>query len=79
VALSWLFKLIWSSLPFMNRMGVVFLIALALAVVVSLVTASRADTDTISTRDVSFATRSSFNIGAVAVCLILVALYATWW
>ena len=79
VALSWLFKLVWASLPFMNRMGVVFLIALALAVIVSLVTASRADTDTISTRDVSFATRSSFNVGAVAVGLILVALYATWW
>ena len=47
-----------------------FLIALGLAVAVSLVTASRADTDTIATRDVSFATRASFNIGAVAVCLI---------
>jgi solute:Na+ symporter, SSS family len=79
VLLSWLFKAEWASLPFMNRMGVVFLIALALAVVVSLVTPAKADTDTIETGDVRYATRSGFNIGAIAICLILVALYATWW
>jgi SSS family solute:Na+ symporter len=79
VLLSWLFKAEWASLPFMNRMGVVFLIALALAVVVSLVTPGRADTDTIETGDVSYATKTGFNVGATAVCLVLVALYATWW
>jgi SSS family solute:Na+ symporter len=79
VLLSWLFKAEWASLPFMDRMGVVFLIALALAVIVSLVTPARADTDTIETADVRYATRAGFNIGAAAVCLVLVALYATWW
>src|SRR3569833_2788155 len=33
VVLSWLFKVIWASLPFMDRMGVVFLISLAMAVI----------------------------------------------
>ncbi len=79
VLLSWLFKLEWASLPFMNRMGVVFLIALVLAVVVSLVMPARRDVDTIETADVSYKTKTSFNVGALAVCLILVALYATWW
>jgi SSS family solute:Na+ symporter len=79
VLLSWLFKSVWGTLPFMDRMGVVFLIALALAVVVSLVTPGKADTDTIETADVRYATHTGFNIGAVAVLLILVALYATWW
>lgn len=79
VALSWLLKAEWASLPFMDRMGVVFLIALALAVVVSLVTPARGDTDTIETADIRYDTRTGFNIGATAVCLILVALYATWW
>jgi solute:Na+ symporter, SSS family len=79
VLLSWLFKEVWAALPFMNRMGIVFLIALALAVVISLVTPARHDTDTIETGDVRYATRSGFNVGAIAVCLILVALYATWW
>jgi SSS family solute:Na+ symporter len=65
--------------PFMNRMGAVFLISLVLAVVVSLVTPSRVDTDTIDTRGVSYKTRTGFNVAALAVILILVALYATWW
>ena len=79
VVLSWVLKAEWASLPFMNRMGVVFLIALALAVIVSLLTPTRADADTIETRDLAYATSTGFNIGAVGVILILIALYATWW
>src|SRR4051812_19454441 len=79
VVLSWLFKIVWSSLPFMDRMGVVFLISLALAILVSLVTPSRAGTDTIDTAGVRYATSTGFNAGAAAVVLILIALYATYW
>jgi len=79
VLLSWVFKLTWASLPFMDRMGVVFLISLALAVVVSLVTPQRAGADTIDTKNVSYKTSTGFNVGALGVVLILVALYATYW
>ncbi|UIJ46042.1 sodium/sugar symporter [Sphingomonas cannabina] len=79
VVLSAVFKYQWASLPFMDRMGVVFLIALALAVVLSLVTPQKPGTDTIETGDVRYATSTGFNIGAIGVVLILVALYATWW
>jgi len=79
VVLSWLFKIYWAGLPFMDRMGVVFLISAALAILISLVTPQRAGSDTIETRDVVYATRAGFNAGALAVVLILVALYATWW
>jgi SSS family solute:Na+ symporter len=63
----------------MNRMGVVFLVSLVLAVVVSLVTPQRPGTDTIDTTDVRYKTSAGFNVGALAVILILIALYATWW
>jgi SSS family solute:Na+ symporter len=79
VALSFLFKMIWSSLPFMDRMGLIFLISLALAVVVSLVTPARPGTDTIDTVNVEYRTSTGFNVGALGVVLILVALYATYW
>lgn len=79
VLLSWAAKLFWASLPFMDRMGLVFLVALALTVAVSLLTPARGDADTIETAGVRYATGSVFNAGAVAVCLVLVALYATWW
>ena len=65
--------------PFINRMGVVFLVSLVLAVVVSLATPQREGTDTIDTQDVRYRTSAGFNIGALGVILILIALYATWW
>jgi SSS family solute:Na+ symporter len=77
--LSVALKLFWPTLPFMDRMGLVFLLALVLAVVVSLLRPAHAGTSTIETRDVSYATSPGFNIGALGVVLILVALYATWW
>jgi len=65
--------------PFINRMGVVFLVSLVLAVIVSLATKARPGTDTIDTVDVRYETSTGFNAGALGVVLILIALYATWW
>jgi len=79
VLLSWLAYMFWPSLPFMDRMGLVFLAALGLAVVTSLLTTAKVDANRIVTRDVSFATPASFNIAGLGVILILAALYATWW
>ena len=51
----------------------------ALAILISLVTPQKPGTDTIDTANVAYATRTGFNAGALAVILILIALYATWW
>mgnify|MGYP005613357223 FL=1 len=77
--LSIVLKLAWPSLPFMDRVGLVFLLALLLAVVVSLASKASGDSDRIKTDDVSYATSTSFNIASVAVIAILVALYASFW
>jgi solute:Na+ symporter, SSS family len=79
VLLSYLARLYWPDLPFMDRMGLVFLAALALAVVVSLARPVRATSNLITMEGVSYRTPPSFNIGALGVVLILIALYATWW
>lgn len=79
VILSWALKVWWSSLPFMDRMGVVFLSSLFLAVAGSLLVPSRSGADTIDTASVSYRTSRFFNAGGIAVILILIALYATWW
>jgi solute:Na+ symporter, SSS family len=65
--------------PFINRMGVVFIVSLVLAIIVSLATPQRPDVDTIDTRNVRYKTSTGFNVGALAVILVLIALYATWW
>src|SRR5437764_2031394 len=65
--------------PFINRMGVVFIVSLVLAVIVSLATKPRPGVDTIDTANVRYKTSTGFNAGALGVILILIALYATWW
>jgi SSS family solute:Na+ symporter len=79
VILSWALKVWWPSLPFMDRMGVVFLASLLLAVVGSLLASAKPGADTIDTASMSYRTGRIFNAGGAAVVLILIALYATWW
>lgn len=78
--LSILLKLAWPALPFIDRVGLVFLSALALAVIVSLVTPKQKEgSDLIRVEDVGYRTPLGFNIGAFGVIAILVALYALYW
>ena len=68
-----------NAVPFINRMSIVFFISLGLAVVVSLVRPAPATRNLITMEGVSFRTTMGFNISALIIVLILVALYATWW
>lgn len=77
--LSIVLKLAWPELPFIDRVGLVFLLALALAVVISLLTRHAPEKDIIETRDVDYRTGTTFNIGGIAVLAILTALYTLFW
>jgi SSS family solute:Na+ symporter len=67
------------AIPFMNRVGYVFLMCLVLAIVVSLLGKSRPERSTIDAVNVDYSTSASFNVASAAVVAILVALYVTWW
>jgi solute:Na+ symporter, SSS family len=77
--LSVALKLWWPGLPFMDRVGVVFLLALLLAVVVSLWKPAPPERNFIVTQDLSYSTSTTFNVAAVGVGAVLIALYASWW
>jgi SSS family solute:Na+ symporter len=79
VALSFVYWEFYQSVPFMNRMGYVFLICLGLAVIVSLMQKPKPTTSTIELTDIDYSSTKSFWIASGAVIAILVALYATWW
>ncbi len=79
VILSYLLKAYWPELPFLDRMGIVFLAALAIAVVLSYIFPAAADRDRITTEGVSYRTTIGFNVAGFAVIAILIALYTTWW
>ncbi|MGI9345295.1 MAG: sodium/sugar symporter [Gammaproteobacteria bacterium] len=81
--LSLIFKLAWPELPFIDRVGLVFLICTALAVLLSLkwrpLSLPENQPGSVDLASVNFKTTTSYNVAALAVVLILVALYATWW
>lgn len=79
VVLSYILKTAMPDLPFIDRMGLVFLASLGLAIALSLAFPARTGSDRISTTGVSYRTTTGFNVAALAVAAILVALYATWW
>jgi SSS family solute:Na+ symporter len=82
VFLSLLLKFIIPDLPFMDRVGVVFLISLLLAGLVSYLTGQQFQpqpTGVVSLDNISFKTSSTFNTSSVGVIMILCAFYAAWW
>ncbi len=68
-----------NAVPFMHRMEIAFLASLALAVAVSLLWPTRAESNRVTMEGVTFKSGPVFNIGALGVILILIALYASWW
>ena len=73
------FKLLWPALPFIDRVGLVFLLCIAIGVIVSRIQGAETHSDAIAYEDVDTSTTSGFNIAAVGILLMLGALYATWW
>jgi SSS family solute:Na+ symporter len=77
--LSLALKIWWPALPFMDRVGLVFLLCLLLAVVISLIENKGRHPNAVDVGNVNFDTSTGFNVAGIAVTLILIALYATWW
>ncbi|HSG63199.1 MAG TPA: sodium/sugar symporter [Pseudomonadales bacterium] len=76
--LSFAFKVWLPELPFIDRVGLVFLCCVAIAVLISL-RDNRAQAGAVHLGDIDFSTTRSFNVSAVAIVLLLAALYTTWW
>ena len=79
VVLSLFYWIFLPAIPFMNRIGYVFLICLGSAVVVSLLQKPKPQSSTIDVTNIDYSTSASFNIACLAVISILVALYTIWW
>ncbi|ACE84369.1 sodium/sugar symporter [Cellvibrio japonicus] len=79
VVLSWSFKVFLPEVPFMDRVGLVFILCCVLAALVTYLGGAKEQSNAIHLDDISFKTTSGFNIASVGVVLILAAIYATWW
>jgi len=77
--LSFVLKLAWPSLPFMDRVGLVFVACLVIAVVLSLLQPRRETALRVDLKNIDYSTSTGFNLAALIVTAILIALYAVWW
>ncbi|WP_252181220.1 hypothetical protein [Azospirillum sp. B4] len=78
--LSLAFKIWLPELPFMDRVGIVFLLCLAGAVLVSLAApAAIPGQIKVKLKGIDYSTTTGFNIAALVVLVVLSALYITWW
>jgi SSS family solute:Na+ symporter len=73
------FKLWWPELPFIDRVGLVFLLCIAVGVVISTMQGAEDHPDAIDYKTVDTRTTKGFNISALVIVLMLTALYVTWW
>ena len=78
-ALSFALKLLWPEIPFIDRVGVVFVSCATIAVALSVVQGYREQPGSVELADIDFGTTQGFNCASVAIALVLAALYATWW
>jgi SSS family solute:Na+ symporter len=79
VVLSATLKGAWPQLPFIDRVGLVFVLSALLGIVVSLAKPDTSHGRLVEVQGVGFATTAGFNLAAVGVIVILTVLYATWW
>jgi len=79
VAISTFFRLFLPSIPFINRMGYVFAICLALAIVVSMAHKPATQKSSIEFEGIDYSTGPLYNVAAIAIVAILGVLYVAWW
>ena len=77
--LSLAFKLAWPELPFIDRVGLVFVLCILVGIGVSAIQGAESHPDAIDYETVDTRTTTGFNVGALAILAMLAALYATWW
>jgi SSS family solute:Na+ symporter len=73
------FKLALPGLPFLDRVGLVFLLTSAAAILVSLARPAEPSVNVVKLDGVSYHTSSGFNAAALGVALVIVALYGSLW
>jgi len=73
------FAVFLPELPFMDRIGIVFVMCIGLTIFVSLKTTERSENKSVNLDDIRFNTEKTYNIAAMICTALLVFFYALWW
>ena len=79
IPLSFLFKVVWPGLPFLDRMGVVFLVLASIGIIASMLQSTANDPKAIQYHKGLFHTGPVFNAGAIILSAIVAVLYLIYW
>ena len=63
----------------MDRVGLVFLLCLSIAVALSLLQAPRTTALRVDLKNIDYSTGTAFNVASAMLIVILIALYALFW
>lgn len=77
--LSLAFKLLLPELPFMDRVGIVFVLCVLLAVIISFAQSKGEHPNAVELSDIDFATSRTFNYSSIALVIVVAAFYIVWW
>ncbi len=79
VILSVLLKSAFPGLPFMDRIAIVFLCCVAVMVLISMLSRDENKPSQPDYSSVDTHTATSFNFAALLICIMLIAIYGSWW
>jgi SSS family solute:Na+ symporter len=77
--LSVVLKFAWPALPFIDRVGLVFLACFGVAILMSLMAPKSTAALRVDIKNIDYSTSAGFNISALIVIAILAFLYIFWW
>jgi SSS family solute:Na+ symporter len=72
-------KLFWPALPFIDRVGLVFLLCMMIGMLISRWEQGGEHPDAIDYRAVDTSTSTGFNLASLVIILMLAGLYTVWW
>jgi len=73
------FKLAWPSLPFIDRVGLVFVLCMIIGMLISRLEHGQEHPKAIDYKEIDISTSTGFNWASLAIILMLVGLYTVWW
>ena len=71
--------MLWGSLPFIDRVGIVFLACIGTGMLISHFEKKGDHPDAIDYREIDTSTSSGFNLASLVIILMLAGLYIAWW
>ena len=73
------FKILWPALPFIDRVGIAFVLCVVIGMLISRLQGAGEQSGAINYKEVDISTTTNFNLASLVIALMLTGLYVTWW